>query len=195
MTLDNDKRSQFVSLYATRGVAELARAQAFLLGEPNRMNEIDSDPLLFALHKRKRSGDGETGSKQNNSARSLPKHSLVRPDSTFVPPPAELVASVLGTRRDVESAVAIQVGDDHLIRTVPVVFQEVHRPFPFGIPCVLEPGDAAGSSPRGGRDVDIAVLIQVRGNGFKGIVELRPDDMFLPRAPRRAAPSFSYHTT
>ena len=45
------------------------------------------------------------------------------PRSPFVSPPAQFVTAVFGTRCDVRPAVAVEVGDDDLIRAAPVVLQ------------------------------------------------------------------------
>src|SRR5688572_19664712 len=92
---------------------------------------------------------------------------------------------MLGAGHDVGPAIAVQVGDDYLVGAPPVVLQEMIAPFAFGIAEVFEPSDPAGSSPGSSRHVEIAVAIQIAGDGLESVVEVRTDDMFPPVSPCR----------
>src|SRR5262245_31036957 len=80
---------------------------------------------------------------------------------SLVAPPAEFVGPALGRRGDVSPAVAVEVGDDHLVGARPGRFQEVHLPLPLRIAGVLEPDDAPlrRPAPSRGHHVEFAVTV------------------------------------
>ena len=100
----------------------------------------------------------------------------------FVAPPADFVAAAFGGGDDVEAAVAVDVGGDDHVGVGPAVFEELHVPRAAGVAAVFEVGDAAGVAPGGGDDFDVAVTIEVGGDGFEGVGEAFTDDVFAPLA-------------
>src|SRR5262245_2964800 len=66
----------------------------------------------------------------------------------FVSPPPKFIRSTLGSGRDVEAFVAIEVSNDNLVRAAPFVFEHVHRPRGFGIARIFEPDNMTRSTPR-----------------------------------------------
>ena len=58
--------------------------------------------------------------------------------ASFISPPPQFVAAVFGTGDDVGPVVAVEVGDDHLVGTPPVVFQQVPSPRAAGIAVILD---------------------------------------------------------
>lgn len=68
---------------------------------------------------------------------------------------------MLGTRGDIRPAISIQVGDDDVIRTAPVLLEDVARPLLPRVTLILEPGYAAGVAPGGRGNIHVAVQISV----------------------------------
>ena len=108
----------------------------------------------------------------------------------LVAPPADFVAASFGGGDDVEAAVAVDVGGDDHVGVGPAVFEELHVPGAAGVAAVFEVGDAAGFAPGGGDDFDVAVVVEVGGDGFEGIGEAFADDVLAPLAIGRLAVVF-----
>ena len=100
----------------------------------------------------------------------------------FVAPPADFVAAAFGGGDDVEAAVAVDVGGDDHVGVGPAVLEELHVPGTAGVAAVLEVGDAAGDVPGGCDDFDVAVVVEVGGDGFEGVGEAFTDYVLAPFA-------------
>ena len=108
----------------------------------------------------------------------------------FVAPPADFVAAAFGGGDDVEAAVAVDVGGDDHVGIGPAVFEELHVPWAAGVAAMFEVGDAAGLVPSGGDDLNVAVVVEVGGNGFEGVGKSFTDYVLTPGAVGRVAVVF-----
>ena len=93
---------------------------------------------------------------------------------------------MLRTGRDIGAAVAVEVGDDHLVCAVPIIFEQVFLPCRAGVARVFIPEQPPRFSPRRGCDIHVAIAVQVAGNCFDGIAEKRIDAGSSPAMPNRA---------
>ena len=59
---------------------------------------------------------------------------------------------------------------------------------------MFEVGDAAGFAPGGGDDFNVAVTVEVGGDGFKGVGKAFADYVLCATCPFVGWPSFSYQT-
>ena len=100
----------------------------------------------------------------------------------LVAPPADFVAAAFGGGDDVEAAVAVDVGGDDHVGVGPAVLEELHVPGAAGVAAVFEVGDAAGDVPGGCDDFDVAVVVEVGGDGFEGVGEAFTDYVLAPFA-------------
>ena len=110
--------------------------------------------------------------------------------ATFISPPTEFVTAMFGACCNVQSSIAVEVRNDDLICTSPVVLQRVLRPLAGGIAVVLEPDNAARISPGCCGDIDIAVPVQIPRRRFEGIIESCLDEVLFPRPHRGCAVVF-----
>ena len=78
-----------------------------------------------------------------------------------IAPPADFVRPSFRARNDVETAVAIEIGDLHRVGHGPVSFDRVLIPVLAGVARVLEPRNLAVFSPRGGHHVDVFIAIDI----------------------------------
>src|SRR5579863_5199249 len=99
---------------------------------------------------------------------------------SLIAPPAKLIRPAFGAGGDVETAVLVEVRDDHCHRVRPVRLQKMHFPFCSWFARILKPCESALRAPAGGDNVQVAVAVEISGDGLECLRETGGDLVFLP---------------